>query len=155
MIVVKNTNEILKTLGAALRHKRLQMRLSQAELSQRTNIPLSTLQRLEQRGLGAVENLVVVCRELHLLDKLNPLLTPAPELANDYVAGSKTPKRVRTTPNITRSDDTHEQSNSARPASGQSNMSNNDQVQPTATPRSGGDGRMEPLVGRQLPEDGT
>lgn len=72
-------DEICHEIGKRLRAERLRRKLSQAEMSQLSGIPLRTYKRLEANGSGSIATLVAAFRACGRLVGLQ-LLLPQPEL---------------------------------------------------------------------------
>lgn len=66
--------QILEAIGQRIKARRLDRRLTQADLAKHAGISLPTMQRLESQGQAKVESLVRVLRSLRLLDALEAML---------------------------------------------------------------------------------
>lgn len=85
--------EIIRTLGARLRQYRLNQNMTQRELSEKTNISLPTIQKLE-RGESyniTFSNLLTILRHNGLIENADRLVPEQPE--SPY--RKKNPTRIR------------------------------------------------------------
>lgn len=76
-----NDDAVLNELGERIAHRRIQLGLTQAALSEQAGVSRSTVDRLERGHSVQLTNLVRVLRELDLLANLDVLLpraTPTP-----------------------------------------------------------------------------
>jgi len=88
-----NNKEILKELGSRIKDTRIGLNYTQSELAHRANISLSTVTRAEKGDNITLEQLIIILRELHLLNNLE-LLIPQTELTPLELFEKKT-KRQR------------------------------------------------------------
>ena len=66
--------EVLQTLGKWIRCERQQMQWTQADLARRSNVPASTISRLERSGLASTDILMKVLFALNRLDEMSRFL---------------------------------------------------------------------------------
>lgn len=94
----KNLYEIQENIGTSLKGRRIQMELSQEELSERSGVSPSSIARLETgKGNISLLNLLSLLKELDLLNELQ-LIFRDPSFSLALLAKSKTKKlrqRVR------------------------------------------------------------
>lgn len=91
----ENENLILRELGNRLKQYRISLNLTQAELSQKCGISMSTVVRIENGDDTKVSNYIRILSGLDILENINTLI---PEESADYkqLFEEKTPrKRVR------------------------------------------------------------
>lgn len=88
-----NNKEILKEIGSRIKDTRIGLNYTQSELARRANISLSTVTRAEKGDNITLEQLIIILRELHLLNNLE-LLIPQTELTPLELFEKKT-KRQR------------------------------------------------------------
>lgn len=88
-----NNKEILKELGSRIKDTRIGLNYTQSELARRANISLSTVTRAEKGDNITLEQLIIILRELRLLNNLE-LLIPQTELTPLELFEKKT-KRQR------------------------------------------------------------
>lgn len=84
---------ILKNFGVKIKHCRISMNITQAELAERCGISLSTLTRIENGDDSKWSNIIKILIEFDLADNIDVLI-PKPTL--DYKAiFEEKPKRKR------------------------------------------------------------
>lgn len=66
--------ELIRKMGLRLKASRLKQNITQENLSQLSEVPLSTLKRLENGGGGSLDTYLRLVRTLGLLDQLLPLI---------------------------------------------------------------------------------
>ena len=67
-------DDALQTLGAWIRSERQRLQWTQADLARRSNVPASTISRLERTGLASTDILMKVLFALNRLDEMNRFL---------------------------------------------------------------------------------
>lgn len=100
MIILTSTNKAQQALAQHTRTKRLQMRLTQEGLANRSGVPLATLRKFEQRGAISLESFLKLLSVLGGLEATVTALQPQEdEFASiDEVlqnAAAKLPRRGR------------------------------------------------------------
>ncbi len=89
---------ILKRMGEKVKSCRLKQNITQQSLTKASEVPLSTLKRIESGEIGAFESLLRVMRVLGLLDSLQPLIEEeqlSPQEYYELVNSSQKKKRKR------------------------------------------------------------
>ncbi len=67
-------NEVVKQLGIWIRLERQRLKWKQSELARRSNVPASTISRLERTGLASTDALVRILFALNRLDEMDRFL---------------------------------------------------------------------------------
>ena len=78
MLAIKNDQELLSGLGQKVRLLRLEKNWTRQEMVVRSDIPYSTLRRIESTGEGSMRDYIKAFRSLGSLDGLADLLKPPP-----------------------------------------------------------------------------
>jgi transcriptional regulator with XRE-family HTH domain len=95
--MLKTPEELLRELGQAVRDRRIAQGLTQAEISERSGVPLRTWKRLEGQGAGSLRNLVQAAIALRCEDNLALLFPPPAAASMDELLARQTaaasPKR--------------------------------------------------------------
>ena len=68
------SDEVLLQLGAWIRLERQRLQWKQTELARRSNVPASTISRLERTGLASTEALMRILFALNRLDEMDRFL---------------------------------------------------------------------------------
>ncbi|MBB5021349.1 helix-turn-helix domain-containing protein [Desulfurispira natronophila] len=88
--------ETQRDLQQRFRERRLQMRLTQEGLAQRSGVSLGSLKRFEHTGQISLESLLKLALVLNCLDDFSAVCdtqNPSPRSLDELLAASKTPKR--------------------------------------------------------------
>ncbi len=95
-------DEVLLQLGAWIRLERQRLQWKQAELARRSNVPASTISRLERTGLASTEALMRILFALNRLDEMDHFLherlryASLPQTLNAFTPAQPKPiQRVR------------------------------------------------------------
>ena len=95
-------NEVVKQLGTWIRLERQRLKWKQSELARRSNVPASTISRLERTGLASTDALVRILFALNRLDEMDRFLqerlryASLPQTLNTFSAAQSKPvQRVR------------------------------------------------------------
>lgn len=72
----KTVKELAQQVAQRARQARRQAQLTQEELAERADLPLSTYKRFEQKGLISFESLIKVAFALRAEDNLDALFAP-------------------------------------------------------------------------------
>ena len=91
----KTDKEVSRLIGRRLRKHRLDQNLTQAELSAKTLLSVSTIQAAEG-GKCKLETVIAIIRELRLLHEFEKLLEPAAISPLQLVERDAPRKRART-----------------------------------------------------------
>ncbi len=73
---LKNVRQYTEEIAHRAKQMRQQAKLTQAELSERAGLPLSTYKRFEQKGLISFDGLINVAIALHSEEGLDALFAP-------------------------------------------------------------------------------
>ncbi|NET71414.1 MAG: helix-turn-helix transcriptional regulator [Sphaerospermopsis sp. SIO1G2] len=76
MITLNSPNDTLGKIALLLKEQRLSANLTQAELSERTNVPLATIRKFERTGKISLESFVKLVFVLGLHEQLLAALKP-------------------------------------------------------------------------------
>lgn len=68
------SDEVLRQLGVWIRLERQRLQWKQTELARRSNVPASTISRLERTGLASTDALMRILFALNRLDELDHFL---------------------------------------------------------------------------------
>jgi transcriptional regulator with XRE-family HTH domain len=93
----ESPSAICADIGRRLRDLRIQRRLRQQDVADRSGIPLSTYRLMERRGFGSLENFVRAARVLAAEDGFRSLF-PADEARrsmDEILRSQRKPSRVR------------------------------------------------------------
>lgn len=89
---------ILKMIGKKIKATRLKQNITQRSLAEASGVPLSSLKRIENGGIGAFESLLRVLRVLGMMDSIQPLVEEeqlSPQEYYDFVNSSRKKMRQR------------------------------------------------------------
>ncbi len=73
-----NNNGVAKQLGEKIKEFRLELNMTQKELSENSGVSLFTVQSVEKGNNTSLEKFVQILRALRRLDMLEPFFTPKP-----------------------------------------------------------------------------
>ena len=98
MVLLLTASKAQKLLSQYVRERRLQLKLTQAGLANRSGVSLSTLRKFEQMGVISLESFLKLLMVLDCLDSIVEALKPVPKTfaSIDEVLeenANKTPKR--------------------------------------------------------------
>lgn len=96
-LILYTENELLAELGNRLREHRLRRNLLQKKLAENAGISVSALKKLENQGLGSLENFMKVVFALRLEKELQTLFVPQP-LTIAQIEKLQKPSRLRARP---------------------------------------------------------
>ncbi|MGM9762496.1 MAG: helix-turn-helix transcriptional regulator [Candidatus Cryptobacteroides sp.] len=97
-VYMLSDSQIMKKMGEKLKATRLRQNITQLNLSKRTNVPLSTVKRIEKGENCTMENVLRIMRELGALDIFHAFVEEEQLSPNEYynlVYGNAKPKRKR------------------------------------------------------------
>lgn len=88
--------DLRETIGYAARQRRIALGLTQAELSQRSGVPLGTLKRFERLGEVSLSSLLALAEAMDALEAFHRLF-PLPEARplDEIEHQAKSPVRTR------------------------------------------------------------
>ena len=100
MMQFKTNEEIAKSIGKRFAAIRVERRFTQAEMSERSGIALSTLQKFELTGKIAFHSLIELMRALNILEDLDllaqlPPISPLEMVELQKKSRTKPTRRVR------------------------------------------------------------
>lgn len=81
MVSLLTPNKALETLAGNVQARRLDMGLTQAGLSSRSGVPLSTLRKFEQTGAASIE---VLCKLLMVVGGLEDVVEASAPKQSDF-----------------------------------------------------------------------
>lgn len=77
MLPLMSISELQLYLAESVKKERIAQRLTQKELAEKADIPLSTYRRLEQKGEGSIKDLIKIMVSLGRINDLSQLFVPA------------------------------------------------------------------------------
>lgn len=77
--------QILQLIGATIRRTRLAQNITQANLADDADVPISTLRRIESGEIGTIGSLLRVMRVLGILDSIKSLTEEEKMSPNEYL----------------------------------------------------------------------
>jgi len=97
--VLMNLSELQLHLANRIKKQRISSNFTQKELALKSDIPLSTYRRFEQKGEGSIKDFIKILVALNRVDELDSFLVPAEySPVKEYAALNKTkkePQRVK------------------------------------------------------------
>ena len=87
-------SEITDILGKRLKQQRLYQNLTQAELSQKAGIGLSTISRIESGEGGTLDNVIRYAMSLGLVNEFANLFANNPKMIDEVMAQKTSRKRA-------------------------------------------------------------
>lgn len=97
--VLMSLTELQLHLATRIKKERISSNMTQRELSQKADIPLSTYRRFEQKGEGSLKDFIKILVALNRVNELDSFLTPleySPVKEYETLHKSKKePKRVK------------------------------------------------------------
>lgn len=89
-------SQILQLVGYKIKRSRLAQNITQASVAKDSEVPLSTIRRIERGEIGSMSSLLRVMRVLGMLDLINPITEEEKMSPNEYLKlMSKTAKKKR------------------------------------------------------------
>ncbi len=96
MLPLMTLRELQLYLGKKIKEARLSENKTQKELAAESDIPLSTYQKLEQKGEGSLKDFLKILIALNRINELETLLDHAKySPVEEYQSRKKAKKRVR------------------------------------------------------------
>jgi transcriptional regulator with XRE-family HTH domain len=101
LLLKEGSPDICSAIGKRLRELRIQCRLRQQDVADRSGIPLSTYRLMERRGAGSLENFVRAADLLGAARGFQALFQPEeeePQSLDEVLRRQRRPARVRHAP---------------------------------------------------------
>lgn len=88
--------QILQLVGGKIKRSRLAQNITQKNVAEDADVPITTIRRIERGEIGSMGSLLRVLRVLGMLDLINPLTEEEKLSPNDYLKlMSNTAKKKR------------------------------------------------------------